>query len=373
MIPRSMLRTVRSLAHRWGMSGRATRDSAPRDDAERLALTDGQVEALLSAMEGLAQPAQERGEQELPPGDAPIRETAVQARPMALIICLAAVSALLWASCIEIPPTPPRTRPSSASLPRPRGDPPMKFAPAVAASIAVASQANAQAPAVQWRVEDGGNGHWYQGRTTRVTWQSASDQADAVGGHLATCTSMAENHFVRTVRDNQCQYGGAWIGMRSFSPPHEPIGDWRWVTGEPVSWSSWYAGEPNGYDQSGAVARVVELCCYGEQWGDWNQDFLLPFVIEWSADCNGDGLTDYGQIRAGALPDVDDNGVPDSCECWRSDLTQDGQVGGADLGAMLAFWGPTSPVFPQADLNGDGLVDGFDLSALLAHWGPCAP
>ena len=368
-----MLRTATSLAHRWGMSGRANSEPAPRHAAGRLALTDGQVEAILSSMEKSAQTAQEWGENGLPFGDAPNRALPMQARLVALIICLAAASALMWASDGETPQTPLRTRSPSASLPWSPGDPPMKFAPAVAASIAVASQAHAQAAAVQWRIEDGGNGHWYQGRTTRVNWQSASDQATAVGGHLATCTSAAENQFVRMIRDSQCLYGGAWIGMRSFSPPLQPIGDWRWVTGEPVSWSNWYPGEPNGADQSGAVARVVELCCYGDRWGDWNEDFLLPFVIEWSADCNGDGVTDYGQIRAGALPDIDDDGVPDFCECWPADLTQDGQVGGADLGAMLAFWGPTSPVFPQADLNGDGVVNGADLSALLARWGPCVP
>jgi hypothetical protein len=40
-------------------------------------------------------------------------------------------------------------------------------------------------------------------------------------------------------------------------------------------------------------------------------------VIEWSADCNNDGIVDYGQILAGQLPDVNSNGVPDGCETLR--------------------------------------------------------
>jgi hypothetical protein len=59
------------------------------------------------------------------------------------------------------------------------------------------------------------------------------------------------------------------------------------------------------------------------------------------------------------------------CACLRSDLNPSGSVDGADLGALLAFWGPASPAFPQADISGDGMVDGADLGILLSSWGPC--
>jgi hypothetical protein len=36
--------------------------------------------------------------------------------------------------------------------------------------------------------------------------------------------------------------------------------------------------------------------------------------LEWSADCNGDGIVDYGQILRGELEDLNGNGVPDICE-----------------------------------------------------------
>jgi hypothetical protein len=54
-----------------------------------------------------------------------------------------------------------------------------------------------------------------------------------------------------------------------------------------------------------------------------------------------------------------------------ADLFVDHQVNGADLGALLAFWGPVNPGFPQADINSDGVVNGADLGYLLANWGPC--
>ena len=49
------------------------------------------------------------------------------------------------------------------------------------------------------------------------------------------------------------------------------------------------------------------------------------------------------------------------------DFNWDGVVNGADLGLLLAVWGPC-PGCPE-DLNGDGVVDGMDLGLLLAEWG----
>jgi hypothetical protein len=98
-------------------------------------------------------------------------------------------------------------------------------------------------------------------------------------------------------------------------------------------------------------------------------------VIEWSADCNSDGIVDFGQIRAGELDDANANNIPDCCEQGTpcdcpSDLNGDGVVNGADIGAILAFWGP-NPVFAAADITRDGQVNGADLGALLSAWGPC--
>jgi formylglycine-generating enzyme required for sulfatase activity len=53
----------------------------------------------------------------------------------------------------------------------------------------------------------------------------------------------------------------------------------------------------------------------------------------------------------------------------------DGTVNGADLGTLLAYWGPrTSGSFSIAsDINSDGQIDGSDLGVLLANWGTCTP
>lgn len=48
-----------------------------------------------------------------------------------------------------------------------------------------------------------------------------------------------------------------------------------------------------------------------------------------------------------------------------ADLNLDGLVDGADLGLLLAAWGPGSG---PADLDGSGTVDGADLGLLLSAW-----
>jgi len=51
-----------------------------------------------------------------------------------------------------------------------------------------------------------------------------------------------------------------------------------------------------------------------------------------------------------------------------ADLDGSGDVGAADLAALLGAWGATSGA---ADLNGDGDVGAADLAALLGAWGAC--
>ena len=87
------------------------------------------------------------------------------------------------------------------------------------------------------------------------------------------------------------------------------------------------------------------------------------------ADCDSDGVGDVCELAAGA-PDFNQDTIPDGCQCI-ADLLVDGQVNGADLGVLLAFWGPVNTALPKADINKDGFVNGADLGYLLGAWGPC--
>ena len=46
-----------------------------------------------------------------------------------------------------------------------------------------------------------------------------------------------------------------------------------------------------------------------------------------------------------------------------------GSVGAADLGLLIAAWGPiTKKTGSEADLDGSGAVDGADLGRLIERW-----
>lgn len=95
----------------------------------------------------------------------------------------------------------------------------------------------------------------------------------------------------------------------------------------------------------------------------------FDFMPGEATDCNRNGRADGCDIAEGRSLDLNGNGIPDECESFSPDLDGDGAVGGADLGMLLAAWGPCPRSGPcPADLTGDGVVDGADLGVLLAAW-----
>jgi len=245
---------------------------------------------------------------------------------------------------------------------------------AVVSSLAVSSSALAQ-NAVQWRVEDGGNGHWYELVSQSSNWSAAKSAALAAGGHLATVRSTGEGAFIRSIGLTVC-----WIGLfqdTSSAQYSEPGGGWRWVTNEPLDFMSWRTDangqqtEPNnlsGGENFGLMDQAAT------SWNDGRDNSLPAYVIEWSADCNGDGVVDYGQIRDGVLADLNSNKIPDCCEtgvsCFScpADVDGSGAVNGVDLAAILNVWGTSGGKY---DVNQDGVVDGSDLAEVLNGWGAC--
>jgi hypothetical protein len=167
--------------------------------------------------------------------------------------------------------------------------------------------------AVQWRVEDGGNGHWYGLDPTALAWTAAQEAAVARGGHLATTTSEAEHDFIQSLKPAGWHWLGGRLACIDGLPPNDDNCEWIWVTGEAFEFSAWSGGEPN------YVFATERTATNGGAWFDMCspcdvQNFTPPSIIEWSADCNNDGLVDYGQILSGELADANANGVPDTCE-----------------------------------------------------------
>ena len=191
------------------------------------------------------------------------------------------------------------------------------------AAFTSASDAGGQSDAVQWRVEDGGNGHWYAHDLVEYPAGTALcgidwlvDYAAGFGSHPVTITSAEEESFVLEVMPYfNGVYSTANIGCRreSASSP------WYWVTGEPFEYSNFIGGVSDGQ----VVHLYDEQSIFGPGWRRGAECFVaedvtigegISTILEWSADCNGDGIVDYGQILDGTFADLNSNGVPDQCE-----------------------------------------------------------
>ena len=190
----------------------------------------------------------------------------------------------------------------------------------VVSSLALAGATHAQ-NAVQWRVEDGGNGHWYQlSGPFFSSWVLGNSYAEELGGHLVTLTSVSEQTFAATLAFNSTptQVDDCWLGaFQDHSAPtySEPAGGWRWVTGEPWNFTSWRPdGQPHG---NGDFLVATTVPADGLGWVDSGPNHRpgnCQAFVEYSADCNNDGIVDYGQILAGTLADANQNNIPDCCE-----------------------------------------------------------
>ena len=228
---------------------------------------------------------------------------------------------------------------------------------------------------VEWRVSEGGNGHWYSFDPTTRLWPNARDEAALRGGHMATITSSAEQSFAKEM----CP-ASTWIGGVQPAGSCEPDCGWAWITGEPWNFTAWRPGEPNNLGQGDEPYLSLEGQTADGGWNDGPPYGMSALLIEWDADCNSDSSIDYGQILSGVLLDRDEDAVPDECQCQlnpslpiccTADLDLNGEIGASDISLLLLSFGEPRWAAPAFDLDGDGTVGGGDISIVLLDFGAC--
>ena len=163
----------------------------------------------------------------------------------------------------------------------------------------------------KWRIQDGGNGHWYKAINNQVDWFNAKSLCEAVGGHLATITSQGEANFVSTLLGNVNKY---WLGGFQPDGSTEPSSNWQWVTGESWIYTNWRTGEPNN---NGGDEKFLEIQ-YPPSPG-WNDvgNSTHWYICEWpqnfEKDCNNNSIPDSCDIANGTI-DINTDGIPDTCQ-----------------------------------------------------------
>lgn len=122
---------------------------------------------------------------------------------------------------------------------------------------------------------------FYQG--TADTWEEAQAYCQSIGGHLATITSQEENDYVYGLLQ-QSGTDSAYFGLTDSGQE----GRWEWVTGEPVLYTNWHAGEPNGENSGEDYAMFYSKFSdgswndgdFGGQAGDGGRAFICEFDMK---------------------------------------------------------------------------------------------
>jgi photosystem II stability/assembly factor-like uncharacterized protein len=121
-----------------------------------------------------------------------------------------------------------------------------------------------------------------------TTWTGAKQLAEAMGGHLATLTSAAENDWLR-------QSIPAGIGAVALGGEKNRPGQWTWITGEPWLYTAWAQTADGAVaEPSGHGADKLEWIAYEPNYkplDGWNDIFddeslevrpsIRAFLVEW--------------------------------------------------------------------------------------------
>jgi hypothetical protein len=184
------------------------------------------------------------------------------------------------------------------------------------------------------------NGHHYEVVQSTVTWDQARIAAESVShlgvqGHLVTLEDSAEDTFVYFNLIGGA-LGNAWLGLyqdMNDSSYSEPAGGWKWVTGEPLTYSNWYPGEPNNGGNTEHYAGYWPA----DQWNDYvlSSGNVGRYVIEYDT--------------ATAIPFCDSYSSTTGCPCGNVGSSGEGCANSMGWGASLTAGGTSSVT--QSDLH----------------------
>ena len=118
-----------------------------------------------------------------------------------------------------------------------------------------------------WTIDPATN-HAYRTLYALRTHPEATADCAALGAHLATITSAAEQAFVASIAGRD-----AWIG--AFQGAGE--GTWFWSTGERWEFTAWGAGQP---DDAGANEDCAHVVAATGLWNDRACTARLPYLCE---------------------------------------------------------------------------------------------
>ncbi|XP_041036051.1 C-type lectin domain family 17, member A-like isoform X1 [Carcharodon carcharias] len=109
------------------------------------------------------------------------------------------------------------------------------------------------------------NHHCYRFSTDTVNWDSAKQQCESLNSHLIIINTEQEQKSIENYP------GDYWIGLTDRGSE----GNWTWVDGTPVSFTQWYGGEPNNWNDHENCAFIRRT-----DWNDVSCTDQFRFICE---------------------------------------------------------------------------------------------
>lgn len=107
-----------------------------------------------------------------------------------------------------------------------------------------------------------------------MTWEAARAEAQGMGGDLVSIETLDENVFLTLMLREQLATERVWIGLVSD-------GSALWVSGAPLTESSWDRQEPNDTGPHSVLATTG-------LWRDIEEGELRPFIVEVTSEGTSD-------------------------------------------------------------------------------------
>src|SRR5678815_3716672 len=139
--------------------------------------------------------------------------------------------------------------------------------------LSLATVPGALAAVLAGPITNAANAHAYYLLSSN-NWTVSEAEAVGLGGHLATINDAAENQWVLNTFFplTGAFYASLWIGLNDAANE----GQFVWASGEPVTFTYWYPGEPNNAGVAGEDYATIRHPSETPPTGSWNDLANMP-------------------------------------------------------------------------------------------------
>ena len=141
--------------------------------------------------------------------------------------------------------------------------------------------------------------------SSSLSWHYAKQNAETLGGHLATIHSDSENSIVSEIFELARVTSNASLFTFIGGTDENSEGEWEWVTGEEFTYTNW--NEPEGPDNSGGIQHYLILGWGFRPDGKWDD----TNATDQNVNCY---MLEIAKSPDPNKADTDNDGVPDGLE-----------------------------------------------------------